>query len=91
MLHQISLGIRPEHIQAGSDGPNAAEVKVNFTEQLGSNSYLYCELPTHADLTIHVPGQTGIRDSDMIKVNFPPDLCHVFKKDQGETALPRLR
>ncbi len=87
----IYLGIRPEHIEAGSHGANMATVKVNFTEQLGSNSYLYCELPTQADVTIHVSGQTSVRESDTIQVCFPPDNCHVFRKGQGEVALPRLQ
>ena len=87
---EIALGIRPEHVQTGSNGANVAEVKVNFTEQLGSESYLYCELPTLADLTIHVSGQTQVRESEKIKVSFPADLCHVFRSDGAETALPRL-
>ncbi len=88
---EVYLGIRPEHIEARPNGVNLAEVKVNFTEQLGSNSYLYCELPTHADMTIHMPGQTTLREQDVVKVCFPPDRCHVFRKDQSEAALPRLR
>ena len=87
----VSFGIRPEHISAGPNGFNTAAVKVNFTEQLGSDSYLYCELSTNAGLTIHTPGQTSARRSDTIDVHFPPEHCHVFKKDQRESALPRLQ
>ncbi len=86
----VSLGIRPEHIMTGSEGINTTEVRVNFTEQLGSDSYLYCELPTMADLTIHVAGQTGVREQDKVSVSLPPEACHVFRKDPAETALARL-
>jgi len=62
---------------------------VNTTEQLGSDSYLYCQMPEGQWLTIHHPGQTSIRQQEHIAVLFDPRACHLFKKDEAGAALPR--
>jgi multiple sugar transport system ATP-binding protein len=81
-----TLGVRPEHVGLGGDGP---EARVETTEQLGSDSYLYCELPAGQRLTIHHPGQTPIRRHERIRIALDPAACHVFRADEGGTALPR--
>ena len=40
----VTLGVRPEHVRVDGEAANAAEARVEATEQLGSDSYLYCEL-----------------------------------------------
>jgi multiple sugar transport system ATP-binding protein len=86
----VALGVRPEHVRV--DGPaNAAEARVGATEQLGSDSYLYCELAEGQKLTIHHPGQTRIQRQDVVRVAFDPAACHLFRSGDGEPALPRLQ
>ena len=68
----------------------AAEARVGATEQLGSDSYLYCELPQGQKLTIHHPGQTRIQRQDAVHVDFDPAACHLFRSGDGDPALPRL-
>ena len=69
---------------------DAADARVGATEQLGSDSYLYCELPQGQKLTIHHPGQTRIQRQDVVRVEFDPAACHLFRSGEGEPALPRL-
>jgi multiple sugar transport system ATP-binding protein len=86
----VTLGVRPEHVRVQGEPANAAEARVDATEQLGSDSYLYCELPGGQRLTIHHPGQTGIQRSDVVHLAFDPAACHLFRSGDGDPALPRL-
>jgi multiple sugar transport system ATP-binding protein len=86
----VALGVRPEHVRVDGKEANAADASVGATEQLGSDSYLYCELPQGQKLTIHHPGQTRIQRQDVVRVEFDPAACHLFQSSGGEPALPRL-
>jgi multiple sugar transport system ATP-binding protein len=87
---RVALGIRPEHVRVDGGQDNAAQARVGATEQLGSDSYLYCELPQGQKLTIHHPGQTRIQRQDVVRVEFDPAACHLFQSSDGEPALPPL-
>ena len=93
----VTLGVRPEHVATdaagddGGDGGASFEVLVENAEQLGSDSYLYCTLPGERRLTIHYPGQVGVRRGDRPTVTLPPAACHLFRRGEGdEAAIPRL-
>jgi ABC-type sugar transport system ATPase subunit len=81
----VTLGVRPGHI-ALQEGQGAT-ARVETTEQLGSESYLYCALPQGQKLTIHHPGQTRIGRAETIRINFDPAGCHLFRSGEGEPAL----
>ena len=85
----VTLGVRPEHVVPGA-GPASFEALVHATEQLGSDSYLYCELPQGQRLTIHAPGQTPVRRGERTPIGLRPDACHLFRADQDGRALSRL-
>ncbi|HMR33409.1 MAG TPA: sn-glycerol-3-phosphate ABC transporter ATP-binding protein UgpC [Geminicoccaceae bacterium] len=84
----VTLGVRPGSISL-VDG-DGAEARVDTTEQLGSESYLYCSLPQDQKLAIHHPGQTRIGRGDTIRIAFDPAACHLFRTVGGEPALPHL-
>jgi multiple sugar transport system ATP-binding protein len=84
----VTLGVRPEHIIAGA-GDASFSALVVATEQLGSDSYLYCELPHGQKLTIHAPGQTPVRRGERTPIGLRPDACHLFRADEEGCALPR--
>jgi multiple sugar transport system ATP-binding protein len=81
----VTLGVRPGHI-ALREG-EGARARVETTEQLGSESYLYCTLPQGQRLTIHHPGQTRIGRAETIGIDFDPAGCHLFRTGEGEPAL----
>ena len=83
----LHWGIRPEHIVL-SDTPTGLDARIQTNEQLGSDSYLYCELQTGQTLTVHRPGQTSIRRGDSAALRLPPEHCHVFRTDDRESAVP---
>jgi multiple sugar transport system ATP-binding protein len=86
----VALGVRPEHVSVNGAQGRVAEARVEATEQLGSDSYLYCELPQGQNLTIHHPGQTRIQRQDVVHIGFDTAACHLFRKSEGESVLPRM-
>jgi multiple sugar transport system ATP-binding protein len=85
----VVLGIRPEHVaEAGTTGDAPAPV-LDFAEQLGSQSYLYCTLPGGQKLTVHSQGQRRVTPGERLSVRFPPEHCHLFR-GSDEQALERL-
>ncbi len=86
----VVLGVRPEHVGVARGSGGGPEAVVRTAEQLGSDSFLYCDLPQGQALTIHHPGQTRVQRRDRIEVAFDPAACHLFRASEGEPALPRL-
>jgi multiple sugar transport system ATP-binding protein len=78
---KVTLGIRPNHLRAGADGPVA--VQVRSVEQLGGESYVYGQTATGAPVTVHSPGQTRIAIGDTIRVGAPEADIHLFDSDSG--------
>ena len=87
----VTLGVRPEHVIPG-EGAACFTALVNATEQLGSDSYLYCELPRGQKLTLHAPGQTPVRRGERTPIGLRPETCHLFRADEDGRAAtaPRL-
>ncbi len=83
----VVVGIRPEHLDIG--GEEGHPVSVQSIEQLGGESYLYCETASGAPLTAHFTGQTAMRRGDTAHALFHRAYTHLFLKSDG-TALRRL-
>ena len=86
----VCIGVRPADVGVVLDGSEGPEAVVRTAEQLGSESYLYCELPQGQGLTIHHPGQTRVQKQDRVRIAVDPAACHLFRAGDGEPALPRL-
>ena len=82
------LGIRPDHLDIVRDG--GVPVTVQAIEQLGGESYLYCETESGAKLTAHISGQTAVKRGDTAHAVLRPEFTHLFRKDDGR-AQPRTR
>jgi multiple sugar transport system ATP-binding protein len=82
---QVTLGIRPEHVQVGAEGPVRGEVLV--VERLGGTTFLHVQ-PRDADVfTVQASGESAVRMHDQVGLSFPPEHCHLF--DPGGLAIPR--
>lgn len=80
----VALGVRPEHALLANDADGNVRMKVSYTEQLGSESYLHGSLPSGETLTMRVPGQTGIARNDLINIRLAEsENWHLFDKRTG--------
>jgi len=85
---QITVGIRPEHIEVGS--PEGADVlaTVQFTEQLGGETFLYCDLGQGgADecprVTVKRPGQRRFGDRELVGLTLRSEDIYCFNATTG--------
>ncbi|MFK8080984.1 MAG: ABC transporter ATP-binding protein [Granulosicoccus sp.] len=79
---RITLGIRPEAVLLAETHQQGLPAVANSVEQLGSESYLYCQLPAGQELTVHHVGQTRVARRESIELHFDMSRAHLFD-DQG--------
>jgi multiple sugar transport system ATP-binding protein len=77
----ITIGVRPEHILVGGKEESDIEVKVNYSEQLGSETYFYCSAEGMPQLIVHQAGQNMISKGDNLYLRFDRTCVHLFGSD----------
>ena len=81
----VTLGIRPEHIELGHGERSAV---VSHLEHLGEHSYAYLTTGPHAEPFTAKTSMSALRVGDTVPFTFPPQHVHVFTADG--TAVPRV-
>jgi multiple sugar transport system ATP-binding protein len=84
----VTLGVRPETLNAEGQGDSRISGKVYNVERLGGDTYFYLNGPDGNDITVHAPGDMTVSGGDEVTVGFNGDRCHLFHEN-GE-AFPRL-
>jgi multiple sugar transport system ATP-binding protein len=86
----LTLGIRPERLQADTaGGAGAVGASVLVSEHLGDTVFLYVQAPGgQGQLTVKAPPETPLRSGDATYLRFPAKHCHLFGPD--DRALRRL-
>ncbi len=80
----VELGIRAGDILVSDDGP--LSVTVTHVEQLGAESYLYCQTGDGTAITVHQAGQTAVEKGARITLAFNTDALHVFDLSTGASC-----
>ncbi len=90
---EITLGIRPEHIEVVEAGtPNAVKVMVDVSEMMGSEIYLHTSVDGRDTIirfpTVDIPdgSQMGHAGSEVLFV-MPGKLVHLFDGESGINLL----
>ena len=87
---EVILGCRPEHIIIKDDGLNC---KVNFIEQLGTESILYGDLLLDSStlpIVMKIPAGVTYESDEIIKVRFDTNHLHFFDKETETTILKEI-
>jgi multiple sugar transport system ATP-binding protein len=76
----VTLGIRPEHLTVGEDGPGASlALPVTQTERLGDVSLLYLAAGAEAPpVTLRVDGACAVAPGQQLTLGLQPEQCHLF-------------
>ena len=83
---QLTLGVRPEHLDIGEGEGAVLPATINLTEHLGGVTFFYGTLASDEPLTVEVSGQSFVEDGARVAVRLDPALCHLF--DAEGKALP---
>jgi sn-glycerol 3-phosphate transport system ATP-binding protein len=87
----LTIGIRPEHVQAGT-GPGSLALKVDLVEPLGAESLIHGALPSGEAFTVRMSDCAPLAGS-VLPVVLPPASLHVFDAEgrRIEAVRPRER
>jgi multiple sugar transport system ATP-binding protein len=77
----VALGLRPEHIMAGS-GTNTVEARVELVEPLGSETLALLRIG-EASVTGRFSPESGIKSGDVVRVTLALDRMKLFDAEQG--------
>jgi len=80
----LTLGIRPDHVRIGAEGPLTG--RVELVEELGENHLLYVDVGGGRRLTVREPGDARHASGSAVTLDLAREACHLFR-DSGE-ALP---
>lgn len=78
---RITMGIRPEHISVHADGSGELNAAVTVSEQLGGDTYVYCDAPGLPQITVHQPGQLPVARGQTLSLSFERAQMHLFGAD----------
>jgi multiple sugar transport system ATP-binding protein len=84
----VTLGVRPETLNAAGGGDSRLAGRVYNVERLGGDTYLYLEGPAGKDITVHAPGDMKVAIGDDVTIGFSGEKCHLF--NEGGEAFQRL-
>jgi ABC-type sugar transport system ATPase subunit len=76
-----TLGIRPEHIYICEKNESDLEVTVDYSEQLGSETYFYCKTHDDSQLIVHQTGQYKVVKGDKLFLRLERSSMHLFGAD----------
>ena len=74
----MTLGIRPEDLEIGSEHALCFDLKVELAEQLGGVSYIYGRSNDGERVTVESKGYVNHPPGTPITVSVAPEKCHLF-------------
>ena len=74
----VTVGIRPEHMEAGGAGATSLHGTIDAVEQLGESSYVYMKLASGDDVIVRAPGETDAAPGGSYTAHVPTRALHVF-------------
>jgi len=81
------VGIRPEHLALSESGAIVGTVAA--TEMLGSETIVFANLQSGANITAAMPGIRSLRSGAVVRFSVDRRFVHVFNERGG--AFPALR
>jgi multiple sugar transport system ATP-binding protein len=81
---KVTLGVRPEHLEAAAPGQaaNVIAAAVVFVESLGSTTHAYCDYPGAAEtLVCELDGATRLKSGAALSLAVPAARAYLFDAD----------
>ena len=72
-----------------ADGAGHTHATVAFAEQLGGETYLYCDVEGLPQITVHQPGQLPVTKGQSLALHFDLAHMHLFDAD-GQVIVNRV-
>ena len=80
----VTLGLRPEHLEQGTDTNGIVHLNVDVIEQLGADTIVHGHFGTSStDLTVRLPGVRHFQPGEVLPLSVRPDHMHLFDPENG--------
>ncbi|PSC03077.1 sugar ABC transporter ATP-binding protein [Alsobacter soli] len=86
---RLTLGVRPEHVEACAEAEADLVAQVDLVERLGGETFVYGAAPGDLALTIRLDGQTAVARRESLPVRFSRSHLHVFDQT-GQARRPDI-
>jgi multiple sugar transport system ATP-binding protein len=77
----VTLGVRPEHMEIGSQGQYGITREVMLVERLGEQTYVHLDEPAGQPLVAKAPGDAHIARGERLRVSVAPSCAYLFDAD----------
>lgn len=84
----VTVGIRPEAIDASGKGDLALSGKAYAVERLGNETYVYLDFAGSREFAVHAAGDVELSPGDTVTFGISASKCHLFGVDGN--ALPSI-
>ncbi len=85
----VTLGIRPEHLELGANGPGAVALSVGVVEELGADTLIHGQFGSGgAELTVRLPGTRNIKPGEVLELTIDAEHLHLFDAKNGSRLKP---
>nr|WP_321481488.1 sn-glycerol-3-phosphate ABC transporter ATP-binding protein UgpC [uncultured Cohaesibacter sp.] len=78
---EMTLGIRPEHIDATGNGDVMIETKVALAECLGSETLFFTDLADGLQIAVKADGLASEKPGMPLRIGLPAKACHLFDQE----------
>ncbi|ALU87491.1 ABC-type maltose/maltodextrin transport system, ATPase component protein [Herbaspirillum rubrisubalbicans M1] len=85
----LTLGVRPEHMEIGTQGQYGLNREVMLVERLGEQTYVHLDEPAGQPLVAKAAGDARIARGERLRVSVAPNCAYLF--DQEGVALARTQ
>ncbi|WP_288392926.1 sn-glycerol-3-phosphate ABC transporter ATP-binding protein UgpC [uncultured Herbaspirillum sp.] len=85
----LTLGVRPEHMEIGTQGQYGLTREVMLVERLGEQTYVHLDEPAGQPLVTKAAGDARIARGERLRVAVAPNCAYLF--DQEGVALARTQ
>ena len=80
----VTLGIRPEHLQPASGDAHHVDLRVDMVEPLGADTLVHGRfVAADADVTLRLPGTARLAAGEVVPLSADPAHLHVFDRETG--------
>ena len=81
---EVTLGIRPEHLEVASDGQEVAHFIAEVTEQLGADTIIHGHFgDDRTELTVRLQGTRRLGEGEVLPLTADPAQLHLFDPETG--------
>lgn len=80
----VTIGIRPERFESGSEFTDTFETKIDVIEMLGKEKTLFTTLKDGSELVISTPGHYKYEEGEVHTFGFDVSAIHYFDSENGE-------